>query len=109
MDALSSAEIYNPAVGKWGETGSLKLDRYDHAATLLNNGQVLVTGSYFHSNSDALSSAELYNPESGKWSMAGKLNTERFGHTATLLPSGKVLIVGGFADNVAEIYDPFGK
>ena len=74
-------------------TGSLNTARYDHTATLLPNGKVLVAGGLIIAA--ILTSAELYDPASGTWSATGSLNTARDGHTATLLPNGKVLVAGG--------------
>jgi hypothetical protein len=51
--------------GTFALTGSLNTARYDHTATLLQNGQVLVTGGV-DINGNSLSSAELYNPATGK-------------------------------------------
>ncbi|MGH9076680.1 MAG: kelch repeat-containing protein [Acidimicrobiales bacterium] len=41
---LRTATIYNPATGTWRPTGSLDIGRFDHTATLLDDGEVLVTG-----------------------------------------------------------------
>ena len=57
---LSSAELYDPAVGTWSSTGSMNSARYDHSATLLPDGKVLVAGGYANGSS-ILASAELYN------------------------------------------------
>lgn len=90
-------------------TGSLATARYDHTATSLPNGKVLVAGGYLEGQGD-LASAELYDPASGAWTATGSLVTRRNGHTATLLSNGKVLVVGGqsgFRDaTTAELYDP---
>src|SRR5438093_4423786 len=84
--------------------------RYDHTATLVSSGQLLVAGGV-DSNSNALSSAELYDPASGTWTATGSLGTARWAHTATLLPSGNVLVAGGANGpfsflSSAELYDP---
>jgi hypothetical protein len=55
---LTSAELYDPASGTWTATGSLGTARYQHTATLLPNGEVLVAEGY--NSSGYLASAELY-------------------------------------------------
>lgn len=88
---LSSAELYNPSTAKWTSTRSLNTGRYNHTATLLNNGQVLIAGGAAH-----LASAELYNPSGGTFSVTGSLNTGRTDHTAVLLTDGEVPVAGGY-------------
>jgi N-acetylneuraminic acid mutarotase len=61
FSALASAELYNPATGKWKTTDNMYSTRVYHTATLLNNGQVLVAGGR-DTNFSTLSSAELYTP-----------------------------------------------
>ncbi|WP_271466134.1 IPTL-CTERM sorting domain-containing protein [Paracidovorax valerianellae] len=84
--------------------------RYQHTATLLPSGKMLVTGGADNSG-NSLASAELYDPSTNVWSSAGNLVNVRSQHTATLLPSGKVLVSGGFDNSngdlaSAELYDP---
>ncbi|MBZ5613210.1 MAG: hypothetical protein LAO23_04305 [Acidobacteriia bacterium] len=57
---LSSAELYNPATGKWTSTGSMSVARVGHTSTLLTSGKVL-TSSGSDANND-WTSAELYQP-----------------------------------------------
>ena len=95
--------------GVFDNTGSLGAARYEHTATLLPNGKVLVAGGDDGFN-HPLASAELYDPASGTWTATGSLATARYSHTATLLPNGKVLVAGGFNSTgvfaSAELYDP---
>jgi hypothetical protein len=80
--------------------------RYQHTATLLANGMVLIAGG----DQWELGSAELYDPGSGTFTISGRMTVAREGHTATLLGNGMVLITGGGnrAGNLesAELYDP---
>jgi N-acetylneuraminic acid mutarotase len=106
--ALNLSVVHEAQAASWVANSPLITARYDHTATLLTNGQVLVAGG--NGSSGYLSSAELYNPASGTWTNTGSLITARQQHTATLLPNGKVLVVGGFnggsALTNAELYDP---
>jgi Galactose oxidase, central domain len=107
--AYASAEIYDPATGKWSRTGSMTTPRYDAAAILLDNGRVLVTGGQ-DDDPDTLSSAELYDPTTGKFTKTGSMSIARSQQTAALLGDGRVLIAGGSTTDAptdtAEIYDP---
>ena len=68
--------------------------RFLHTATLLPNGQVLVTGG--DDSHGILWYAELYDPATGLWTATGRMTTDRWYHTATLLPNGEVLAAGGY-------------
>jgi hypothetical protein len=79
--------------------------RWQHTATLLNTGRVLLSGGIIEGSQDT-SSAELYDPASGTFSATGSMLIPRDGHTATLLNDGEVLVAGGAGYRVAELYDP---
>jgi N-acetylneuraminic acid mutarotase len=96
----ASAELFNPATGRWTTTGSMTVPRSSHGATLLQNARVLVAGG----NSSVIgagTSAEIYDPSVGTWRATGSMHT---GHssTATLLQDGRALV----ADSTGELYDP---
>ena len=103
---LSSAELYDPVIGTWTNTGSMSTFRDGHTASLLLNGKVLVANGCTY-----LYTTELYDPVTGLWQITGPITTNRQTCTATLLPNGKVLVAGGYYPgggypfSSAELYD----
>jgi hypothetical protein len=80
-----------------------------HAATLLRNGKVLVSGGFDCENPTAVT--ELYDPTSRKWRTTGSLDQARYGMVTTLLPDGEVLLLGGqlfdtTTSDTALLYQP---
>jgi N-acetylneuraminic acid mutarotase len=98
--------------GTFTLTGSLNVARYNHTATLLQNGDVLVTGGLgVNGIYTSLASAELYNPSKSRWTLTGSMSVGRTAFTATLLANGKLLVAGGSDYQIscyatAELYDP---
>ena len=86
-------------------TGSMASARREHNATLLNNGNVLITGG----DTAYSGTAELYNPGAGSFGATSSMTTGRYEHTATLLNNGTVLIAGGQGGSgylaTAALYD----
>ena len=81
----------------WVPTGNLNTPRWQHTATRLQDGKVLVVGGVANGDDplNVLDTSELYDPATGTWSVTGHLNRPRVGHTATLLLDGRVLVAGG--------------
>ncbi len=57
LGVLTALPALASGSGTWTLIGSMNVGRYDHTATLLNNGQVLAAGGAGY-----LTSAELYTP-----------------------------------------------
>jgi N-acetylneuraminic acid mutarotase len=105
-----TCEILDTLPQTWSLTDSLHDLRVDgETATLLDNGNVLITGgdnyaaNYSMKN---LKSCEIYNVNQAKWILTDSLNSVRAFHTATKLLNGKVLIAGGSSKKDCEIFDP---
>jgi len=119
VGGIVSAELYDANAVASTPTGSLAAPRYDHTATLLSNGNVLVAGGFGDTSdcqgvgAQAQNTAEIYDADKGSFSVTGNMSIPRGGHTATVLTDGKVLIagggdqgVGGAGSATAELYDP---
>jgi len=102
---LASAELYDPATGKFSSAGSMSSPRSHHTASVLGSDRVLIAGGT--NDVDSLATAELY--DAGKFSMVGSMTAARTHHTATVLASGKVLVAGGVGPLAAELYDPVAR
>lgn len=102
----ATAELYNPATGKWAATGSMSVARAGHGAVLLSNGLVLVEGGN-NSTSSAGNTAELYNPATGKWTATGTMENFHL-YALVALVDGRALAVdeSGSSLTPGEIFTP---
>jgi Kelch motif len=98
-----TAELYDPATGKFASTGDMATPRSGQSAVMLPNGRVLIVGG--------AAGAELYDPATTTFLPAPGVSANRCKASATLLADGRVLIAGGLdcSNNLldtAEIYAP---
>ncbi|WP_437593625.1 kelch repeat-containing protein [Sorangium sp. So ce1000] len=105
---LNTVTIFDPATTMWTVKASMSVARVNHAATLLGNGKVLVTGGF--NVGGYLNSSEIYDPGTNTWTSAAPMNSARAEHTLTLMLNGKVLVAGGHDSStystVPQVYDP---
>ena len=99
---LAAANAANLATGRHGNT-----------ATLLADGNFLVTGGVTGSANTLVvstASVEIFFTSAAAWGIGAQMLTVRSSHTATLMADGRVLVTGGFIGgiptNLAEVYDP---
>lgn len=90
---------------------SMNYSRFGSLATLLNDGNVLITGG--ENLKGKINIAEIYNSETNKFDISGKMNSTSGYNNAILLKTGNVLISGGQdirkPVSYAEIYNPITK
>ncbi len=98
LNSTETAEIFDPSSNTFAPTSPMASQRVDHAATLLPDGRVLVTGgsALFGANLLDLASAELFDPANETWSPAphDMVHTHAT-HAALDLGDGRILVVGG--------------
>ncbi len=94
---LASAERYDPDAGVWRSVPDMDYALANHAATLLVDGRVLVSGGFQGLALTSSGAADVFDAVAGQWSRVANLDASRASHTATLLSDGEVLIAGGYA------------
>jgi hypothetical protein len=107
---LSSAEIFDETTRQFTATGSMGVARARHAAALLPDGRVLITGGLVPVGggpaTDIAKSTEIFDPVSGTFTPGPDMAAARFNHSAIALDDGRVLVLGGNGLKSAEAYDP---
>jgi large repetitive protein len=100
--ALASAELFDPATGKFNETGPLTTERSQHGAVLLPDSRVLIAGGFNEDGEPR--TTELYDPATGSF-VRGADALDRLGGTsAVVLPDGRALVLG--EDDQPELFEP---
>jgi putative cell wall-binding protein len=91
----AKVQVFDPSDGLWTQPPNMRQERGGHAATLLANGQVLVSaGAGFGSGRGS----ELFVPhrgDKGKWRPAASTRNERSSHAQVRLSDGTALSLGG--------------
>ncbi len=101
----SLVEIYDSGTKQFRKMPSMIYGRAGHAATLLQDGNVLIVGGA-QNPVQANAYAELFDVAQGRFVTIGAARDERYAASAALLPSGKVLIARASRENKVEIFDP---
>lgn len=104
--ALASAELFDPATGRFTLAGTMAQERYKHGAVRLANGDVLIVGgSDIRDYGGKLRSVERFDVAAGRFVPAGNLADPRFkiADGLLLLPGNRVLVAAG--DTAPEIFD----
>jgi galactose oxidase-like protein/Kelch motif protein len=110
MTVFSSAELYDPATGRFTATGDMTVVRHKHAAVLLPDGNILIAGGSDKRDSRGqYASAEIYESEKGAFKSIGNMNSARYklAGAMVLLQDGRALVAGGSPR--VELYDPAKK
>jgi hypothetical protein len=106
---LDSAELYDPATGRFTLTAPMTTGRDYATATSLQDGRVLIVGGGDEGH-QGLDSAEIYDPATNNFALTGSMSTPRYSHQALLLKDGRVLVVAGTDGQgplaTTQVFDP---
>jgi len=94
---LNSAEIYDPATGKFSPANDMPMAFSPDSSTVLGDGTIVFTDPYARQ-------LLQYQPASGTWNIAGAKRNAARETSASRLPDGGLLLAGGAAQNDASTY-----
>lgn len=111
FEPISTAELFDPIAARFVASGSLILPRSVHAATLLEDGRVLIVGGTpgpMIGSRDApgmaeYDHAEIYDPGSETFGLVSSpMSQPRIAPTAVTLLDGRVLVLGNYPGNLGS-------
>ena len=98
---------------RWSPVAPSPYFRYNHTATTLPDGRLLVSGgcedsgTICHAENRPAPPATIYDPVTDRWEvLGGGPITNRERSTATVLADGRAVIVGGFVDDSGVVVAP---
>lgn len=103
-DGKGGIYSWDPDTAEFSYLGSMNLATWDHTATELPDGRILILGGASEFNTGGESGAEVFDPATGSSTAAGFMNWPRKQHAATWIDSTHLLITGGYAGGV-EVLD----
>ena len=109
-----TAEKIDLTVGSpsWTDAGSMSSPRRHHTATVLPDGQVLVTGGVsgggFNNEPTGVRAAEIWNPSTNDWTVLASNAVNRAYHSVSILmPDGTVLHGASGDANIPGTSNPY--
>ncbi len=99
-----STEIYDFTTGLFSPGPPMGSPRFDHAATLLPNGTVLISGGKATISGLDEATSEVYSPVADQFFPVGSMGAGRSAFSLVLIGDGRVLAVG--AGGGADLYTP---
>lgn len=106
VDCFLEVEMFDPNVGRWIFTRSMKHKRFAPAAAEINNALYVIGG---YDGSNYLSSVERFDPRENSWTRLKNMYTRRGCHSMAVLNEKLYALGGHDGDNMVstvEIFDP---
>ncbi|MGB5073286.1 MAG: FlgD immunoglobulin-like domain containing protein [Bacteroidota bacterium] len=113
---IRGSEMIDPSTRQYKKLPDMNDVRYEHSATILSGGKVLVVGSKDYDR--GLPTCEIFEPletangnaPQWRWRRTGSLSFGRGKHRAVKLQDGRVMVIGGvhnyYPTATCEVFDP---
>ncbi|MDW5595431.1 kelch repeat-containing protein [Conexibacter stalactiti] len=106
---VTLVQLYAPATDSWEQGTPLALHRWNHTATPLDDGTVLVAGGYETGMGGGpfgpTATAARYDPVADSWTPVDPLPVATYLATAAKLPDGDVVVSGGYESDRVFRFD----